>query len=83
MSLVDTGLKTDKAGRIARVGEYLTADRFFVPYGAGVGDVDLPALLAFHRAPGKLVTITAPQTKQHHYGPMHPHHQDNDSHQPH
>ena len=70
VSLVDTGLKTDKAGRIARVGEYLTADRFFVTYGDGVGDVDLRALLAFHRAHGKLVTITAIQPKHYQYGTM-------------
>ena len=70
VSLVDTGLKTDKAGRIARVAEYLTADRFFVTYGDGVGDVDIRALLAFHRAHGKLVTITAIQPKHYQYGTM-------------
>ena len=70
VSLVDTGLKTDKAGRIARVAEYLTADRFFVTYGDGVGDVDIRDLLAFHRAHGKLVTITAIQPKHYQYGTM-------------
>ena len=70
VSLVDTGLKTDKAGRIARVAEYLTADRFFVTYGDGVGDVDIRGLLAFHRAHGKLVTITAIQPKHYQYGTM-------------
>jgi glucose-1-phosphate cytidylyltransferase len=70
VSLVDTGLKTDKAGRIARVADYLTADRVFVTYGDGVGDVDLAALLAFHRAHGKLVTITAIQPQHYQYGTM-------------
>ena len=70
VSLVDTGLRTDKAGRIARVAGYLTADRFFVTYGDGVGDVDITALLAFHRAHGKLVTITAIQPKHYQYGIM-------------
>jgi glucose-1-phosphate cytidylyltransferase len=70
VSLVDTGLKTDKAGRIARVADYLTADRFFVTYGDGVGDVDIRALLAFHRAHGKLVTITAIQPQHYQYGTM-------------
>ncbi len=70
VSLVDTGLKTDKAGRITRVADYLTADRFFVTYGDGVGDVDIRALLAFHRAHGKLVTITAIQPKHYQYGTM-------------
>jgi len=70
VSLVDTGLRTDKAGRIARVAGYLTAERFFVTYGDGVGDVDIHALLAFHRAHGKLVTITAIQPKHYQYGIM-------------
>ncbi len=70
VSLVDTGLRTDKAGRIGRVAGYLNADRFFVTYGDGVGDVDLTALLAFHRAHGKLVTITAIQPKHYQYGIM-------------
>ncbi len=70
VSLVDTGLRTDKAGRIARVADYLTAERFFVTYGDGVGDVDIHALLAFHRAHGKLVTITAIQPKHYQYGIM-------------
>ena len=68
VSLVDTGLRTDKAARIARVAGYLTADRFCVTYGDGVGDVDLAALMAFHQAHGKLVTITAVQPKHYQYG---------------
>ena len=64
VSLVDTGLRTDKASRIARVAGYLTADRFCVTYGDGVGDVDLAALLAFHAAHGKTATITAVHAAQ-------------------
>ena len=37
---------------------YLTGERFHLTYGDGVGDVDLEALLCFHRAHGKLVTVT-------------------------
>jgi glucose-1-phosphate cytidylyltransferase len=70
VSLMDTGLRTDKASRIARVAEHLTAERFFVTYGDGVGDVDIRALLDFHRAHGKLVTITAIQPKHYQYGIM-------------
>lgn len=68
VSLVDTGLKTDKAGRIARVVEYLSADRFCVTYGDGVGDVDLAALMAFHETHGKLTTITTVQPRHYQYG---------------
>lgn len=70
VSLVDTGLRTDKAGRIARVAEYLTADRFCVTYGDGVGDVDLTALMAFHMAHGKPATLTAVRPKHYQYGTM-------------
>lgn len=70
VSLVDTGLRTDKAARIARVADYLTADRFCVTYGDGVGDVDLAALMAFHAAHGKTATITAFQPKHYQYGTM-------------
>ena len=61
VSLVDTGLNTEKAGRIAKVSEYLQADRFFVAYGDDVSDVDLTKLIRFHKAHGKLATITAVQ----------------------
>lgn len=70
VSLVDTGLRTDKAGRIARVAGYLTAGRFCATYGDGVGDVDLAALMAFHVAHGKTATITAVQPKHYQYGTM-------------
>ena len=61
VSLVDTGLLTEKATRIARVADYLDGDRFFVSYGDDVSDVDLTKLIAFHKAHGKMATITAVQ----------------------
>jgi len=59
--LVDTGLHTEKASRIAAVRKYLNGDRFFVAYGDDVSDVDLKALADFHLQHGKLATITAVQ----------------------
>ncbi len=70
VSLVDTGRRTDKASRIARVAEYLTADRFFLTYGDGLSDINLDALLAFHRAHGRLATISAVQPAHYQYGIM-------------
>ncbi|RMG90416.1 MAG: glucose-1-phosphate cytidylyltransferase [Chloroflexi bacterium] len=61
VSLVDTGLHTEKASRIARVAQYLQGERFFVAYGDDVSDVDLTALVAFHRSHGRLATLTAVQ----------------------
>lgn len=61
VSLVDTGLYTEKASRIARVADYLDGERFFVAYGDDLSDVDLLSLVEFHRRHGKLATITAVQ----------------------
>lgn len=61
VSLVDTGRDTEKASRIARAADYLDCERFFVAYGDDVSDVDLTALVAFHRRHGKLATLTAVQ----------------------
>lgn len=58
ITLVDTGLHTEKGSRIYRVARYIDTDTFFVTYGDGVGDVDLDALLTFHRQHGRLVTVT-------------------------
>lgn len=59
ITLVDTGLNTLKGTRIYQVADYFKeADRFFVTYGDGVGDVNLNELLKFHRQHGKLATIT-------------------------
>jgi glucose-1-phosphate cytidylyltransferase len=61
VSLVDTGLYTDKASRIARVAPMLEADRFFVAYGDDLSDVDLGKLIRFHKKHGKMATLTAVQ----------------------
>jgi len=61
VSLIDTGLDTEKAQRIMRVADYLQAPRFFAGYGDDVSDVDLSALVEFHKQHGRLATITAVQ----------------------
>ncbi len=59
VTLVDTGLETLTAGRLLAVKPYLEGEEeFFLTYGDGVSDVDLDALLQFHREHGKCVTIT-------------------------
>jgi len=58
VTLADTGMNTEKGSRIYRVARYIDMDTFFVTYGDGVGDVDIAALLAFHRAHGRLATVT-------------------------
>jgi len=57
--LLDTGADTQTGGRVKRVAEFIGNEPFMLTYGDGVADIDLPALLDFHKAQGRLVTITA------------------------
>lgn len=60
IAFVDTGPDTNTGGRIKRIQNYIGADETFcVTYGDGLANIDLPALLAFHQARGKLATLTA------------------------
>ena len=60
ITLVDTGVDSMTGGRIRRVRPYLEArDCFCLTYGDGLSDVDVAALVAFHRAHGRLATVTA------------------------
>ncbi|MCP9848775.1 glucose-1-phosphate cytidylyltransferase [Cyanobium sp. Morenito 9A2] len=61
VTLVDTGESTATGGRLKRVAEHLGEGPFCLTYGDGVGDVDITALLAFHRSHGKPATVTAVQ----------------------
>lgn len=57
--LIDTGQETFTGGRIKRLQPWLAKGTFMVTYGDGVADIDLKALQRFHRAHGKIATITA------------------------
>jgi len=58
--LVDTGPTTQTGGRIRRLRDWVGDDPLFMAtYGDGVGDVDISALVEFHRSHGKLATVTA------------------------
>ena len=57
--LVDTGAETMTGGRIRRLREWIGDETFMATYGDGVSDVDLGALLEFHRAQGRIATVTA------------------------
>jgi glucose-1-phosphate cytidylyltransferase len=57
--LIDTGLNTNTGGRVKRVADFLKSRTFMLTYGDGVSDVDVHSLLRFHRATGKLATVTA------------------------
>ncbi|MEO6445455.1 MAG: glucose-1-phosphate cytidylyltransferase [Gemmatimonadaceae bacterium] len=59
VGLVDTGLDTMTGGRVRRLREHVQGETCMLTYGDGLSDVDLPALLTFHRAHGRLATVTA------------------------
>jgi glucose-1-phosphate cytidylyltransferase len=61
VTLVDTGEATMTGGRLRRVMSYLEGEDFCFTYGDGVADIDITALLAFHREQGKVATVTAVQ----------------------
>lgn len=57
--LIDTGLHTQTGGRLKRLREWLKDEEAFMfTYGDGVADIDIAASLDFHRAHGKLATVT-------------------------
>ena len=58
ITMVDTGEKTLKGGRLKRVQKYVNDDYFFVTYGDGLADIDLKELVAFHKRHGRLATVT-------------------------
>ena len=59
VNLIDTGLNTQTGGRLLRLERWLSGGTFMLTYGDGVSNVDLTALLAYHRQQGKIATVTA------------------------
>lgn len=61
VTLVDTGQTSMTGGRVRRVRKFVGDEPFLVTYGDGVADIDLDALLAFHRGHGRIATISTVQ----------------------
>lgn len=59
VTVVDTGLNTMTGGRIKRIQKYVGNEPFLMTYGDGVCDVDINKLIDFHKAHGKIATLTA------------------------
>ncbi len=58
VTLVDTGLRNLKGSRLKQVEKYLDDDLNFITYGDGVADINIHALVEFHRSHNKILTIT-------------------------
>tara|TARA_R110001599_G_C12274514_1_gene661928 strand:+ start:7787 stop:8434 length:648 start_codon:yes stop_codon:yes gene_type:complete len=56
---VDTGLDTNTGGRIRQLVPHMGGETFMLTWCDGLADIDLDALLRFHRSHGKLATVTA------------------------
>ena len=61
VTLVDTGLMTNTAGRIKKIEKYITEETFMLTYGDGVSNINLKELVKFHKSHNKLVTLTSVQ----------------------
>jgi glucose-1-phosphate cytidylyltransferase len=59
LHLKNTGQATNTGGRVKRLEPWLKDGTFMLTYGDGVCDINLQELLRFHRAHGKLATVTA------------------------
>ncbi|MBC7490304.1 MAG: glucose-1-phosphate cytidylyltransferase [Glaciimonas sp.] len=59
VTLVNTGDTSMTGGRVKRMQSYIGNETCMLTYGDGVADIDLQALLAFHRSHGKMVTVSA------------------------
>jgi len=59
ITLVDTGPNTMTGGRIKRIQKYVDGESFLATYGDGVGAIDIPRLVAFHKTQKKYATVTA------------------------
>ncbi len=59
VTLVETGYHTLTGGRIKRIQDYIGNETFMVTYGDGVGDVDITALVNFHKNNKNVATLTA------------------------
>jgi len=61
VTLIDTGEETMTGGRLKRVAQYLGDEDFCFTYGDGVSNIDIAALIEFHREKGSFATLTAVQ----------------------
>ena len=59
VTLINTGLESMTGGRVKRLQSYIGNETFMLTYGDGVADVNVDALLEFHKGHGKMVTVSA------------------------
>jgi glucose-1-phosphate cytidylyltransferase len=58
VTIVDTGLHTQTGGRVKRIRDYIGDETFMLTYGDAVGDINIEELVSYHRAHGKIGTMS-------------------------
>jgi glucose-1-phosphate cytidylyltransferase len=61
VTLIDTGVHTNTAGRLKRVQKYVDGETFMLTYGDGVSDIDISKLIEFHKSHGRMATLSSVQ----------------------
>lgn len=70
ITMAETGQDTMTGARVKRIQKYIDADRFMLTYGDGLANINIDRLLEFHKAHGKLVTVTGVRPPSR-FGEMH------------
>lgn len=63
ITFIDTGTDTMTGGRIKRVQKYINEDSFMLTYGDGLSDINIDALMKFHKDKGRIATLTGIERK--------------------
>ncbi len=58
VTIVDTGLNTQTGGRVKIIRNYVKDETFLLTYGDGVADINIEMLLDYHKAHGKIATVS-------------------------
>jgi len=59
VTLINTGVNSMTGGRVKRMKSYINNEAFMMTYGDGLSNINIDALLKFHKSHGKMVTISA------------------------
>ena len=59
VTLIDTGLNSMTGGRVKRMRDFIGNEPFLLTYGDGVANIDIDALVKYHKSHGKMVTVSA------------------------
>lgn len=61
VTLIETGLNTMTGSRVKKAQKYTDNEPFMLTYGDGVSDINIKALVEYHKKHGKIGTLTSVQ----------------------